>query len=162
VRCPFPSKEKGTSQGVNFVSVRTIKGRSSLNPANIGKGWFQPARCTRGSGNRFGILNPREIGSVIGADRRRRGPLVCCRKACHTAKRRVGYSTRRLCWATSAQGWCHLQEALYLPTFCHLLIVNKLLSISLSLSLREVFLSLSERERERERKREREREREVY
>ena len=45
------------------------------------------------------------------------------------------YSTRRLCWATSAQGRCHPQEALYFPTFSHLLIVNKLLSLSLSLSL---------------------------
>jgi hypothetical protein len=141
-----------------------------LNPANIGKGWFRPARCTRGSGDRFGIPNPRESGSVIGADRRRRGPLVCCRKACHTAKRRLGYSTRRLCWATSAQGRCHLQEALYLPTFSHLLIVNKLLSLSLSLSiylslslsLRGLSLSERERERERESEREREREREVY
>ena len=36
--------------------------------------------------------------------------------------------------ATSAQRRCHPQEALYLPTFSHLLIVNKLLSLSLSLS----------------------------
>ena len=38
-------------------------------------------------------------------------------------------------WATSAQRRCHPQEALYLPTFSHLLIVNKLLSLSLFLSL---------------------------
>ena len=31
-----------------------------------------------------------------------------------------GYSTRRQCWATSAQQRCHLEEALYLPTFSHL------------------------------------------
>ncbi len=31
--------------------------------------------------------------------------------------------------ATSAQRRCHPQEALYLPTFSHLLIVNKLLSL---------------------------------
>jgi len=46
-----------------------------------------------------------------------------------------GYSTRRQCWAMSAQRRCHPQEALYLPTFSHLLIVNKLFSLSLSLSL---------------------------
>jgi len=46
-----------------------------------------------------------------------------------------GYSTRRLCWATCAQGRCHPKEALYLPTFSHLLIVNKPLSLSPSLSL---------------------------
>jgi hypothetical protein len=38
-----------------------------------------------------------------------------------------------LCWTTCAQARCHPQEALYLPTFSHLLIVNKLLSLSLSL-----------------------------
>jgi hypothetical protein len=31
-----------------------------------------------------------ERGSEIGADRDGLGPLVCCRKACHKAKRRVG------------------------------------------------------------------------
>jgi len=40
-----------------------------------------------------------------------------------------------ICWATSAQRRCHPEEALYLPTSSHLLIVNKLLSLSLSLSL---------------------------
>ena len=31
-----------------------------------------------------------------------------------------GYSTRRQCWATSAQRRCHPEEALNLPTFSHL------------------------------------------
>jgi hypothetical protein len=31
-----------------------------------------------------------------------------------------GYRPRRQCWATSAQRWCHPEEALYLPTFSHL------------------------------------------
>jgi CCR4-NOT transcription complex subunit 10 len=31
-----------------------------------------------------------------------------------------GYSTRRQCWATSAQRRCHPEETLYLPTFSHL------------------------------------------
>jgi len=43
----------------------------------------------RGSGDRFGTPKPRESGSVIGADRNGLGPLVCCRKAGHKAKRRV-------------------------------------------------------------------------
>jgi hypothetical protein len=87
---------------------------------------------------------------------------VCCRKACHKAKRRVGerfpvsgivirlytapYPAHKvsfiaggivlaaICWAPSAQGRFHPEEALYLPTFSHLLIVNKLLSLSGSLS----------------------------
>ena len=41
-----------------------------------------------------------------------------------------------ICWAPSAQTRCHPEEALYLPTFSHLLIVNKPLSLSLSLFLR--------------------------
>ena len=40
-----------------------------------------------------------------------------------------------ICWAPSAQRRCHPEEALYLPTFSHLLIVNKVFSLSLSLSL---------------------------
>ncbi len=54
---------------------------------------------------------------------------MCCRKVYHNDTRpngEWGYSTRRLCWATSTQGQCHLQEELNLPTFSHLLIVNKL------------------------------------
>ena len=48
-----------------------------------------------------------------------------------------GYSTRRLCWATCAQGRCHPKEALYSPTFTviYLLSINLSLSHSLSLSL---------------------------
>ena len=48
----------------------------------------------------------------------------------------LGYSTRRQCWATSAQGRCHPEEALYLPTFSHLFYCQSTsLSLSLSLSL---------------------------
>ena len=63
-----------------------------------------------------------------------------------------GYSTHRQCWATSAQRWCHPEEALYLPTFSSgsviYLIVNKLFSLSLSFSVSlslslSLFLSLS-------------------
>jgi hypothetical protein len=47
-----------------------------------------------------------------------------------------GYSTRRhIYWAPSAQRRCHPEEALYLPTFSHLLIGNERLSLSLSRSL---------------------------
>jgi hypothetical protein len=47
-----------------------------------------------------------------------------------------GYSTRRQCWATSAQRRCHPEEALYLPTFSHLFDCQQTsLSLSLSLSL---------------------------
>jgi len=35
-----------------------------------------------------------------------------------------------ICWATSAQRRCHPKEAMYFQTFSHLLIFNKLLSLS--------------------------------
>ena len=51
VRGPFPSKE-----------IRRISETDD------------PGRCTRGSGDQFGIPNPRKSGSVIGADWQRSGP----------------------------------------------------------------------------------------
>ena len=51
-----------------------------------------------------------------------------------------GYRTRRHMLEPSAQRRCHPTEALYVPTFSHLLIVNKLLSLSLSLSLSRVWV----------------------
>ncbi len=45
------------------------------------------------------------------------------------------YSTRRQCWATSAQRRCHPEEALYLPTFSHLFDCQSLTLLPLSLSL---------------------------
>jgi hypothetical protein len=38
--------------------------------------FFSLSCCTRGDGDRFGIPNPRQSGSVIGADRQRFG-LSC-------------------------------------------------------------------------------------
>ena len=91
-------------------------------PANIGKGWSRLARCTRVSGDRFGIPNPRKSGSVIVADRQRSGLSCVLLKRVPQGRTNGewGYSTRRQCWATSAQRRCHPQEALYLPTFSHL------------------------------------------
>ena len=40
-----------------------------------------------------------------------------------------------ICWALSAKRRCHPEEALYLPTFSHSLIANKLLSLSLSVKV---------------------------
>jgi hypothetical protein len=57
----------------------------------------------------------------------------------HPVRRRA--ATREWCClvqtpqASSSQRRCHPEEALYLPTFSHLLIVNKLLSLSVCLSL---------------------------
>jgi hypothetical protein len=85
-----------------------------------------------------GIPNPRESGSVIGADRRRSGPSCVLPKGVpqgQTESGGIGFAAT--CWSTSAQRRCHPKEALYLPTFSHLLIVNKLFSLSLSLSLSE-------------------------
>jgi hypothetical protein len=86
----------------------------------------RPARCTRGSGDRFGVPNPRESGSVIQWG----GPetvlaLVCVaeRRATRPNESR-GVVLAAICWAPSAQRWCHPEEALYLPTFSRLLIVN--------------------------------------
>jgi len=62
------------------------------------------------------------------------GPLVCCRKACHKAKRRVGVVLAVMLGPERPEVVLP-DRALCLPTFNHLLIVNKLLSLSLSLSL---------------------------
>jgi hypothetical protein len=55
---------------------------------------------------------------VIGADRQRFRPS--CVLSAETRSSRPngewGYSTRRQCWATSAQRLCHPEEALYLLT----------------------------------------------
>jgi hypothetical protein len=60
-----------------------------------------------------------------------------------------GYSTRPICWAPSSPRRCRPEEALYLPSFSHLLVVNKLLSLSLSRSLSlSIALSLCARLRE--------------
>ncbi len=104
-------------------------------PANIRKRWSRPARCT-GSGDRIGIPNPRESGSVIGADRRRSGPSCVLPKGVPQGQAESGgIVLAAICWATSAQRRCHPEEALCLPTFSRLLIVNKLLSLSLSVPL---------------------------
>jgi hypothetical protein len=104
-------------------------------PANTGEGGSRPARCTRGPRDRFGIPIPRESGSVIGADRRRSGPSCVLPKGVPQGQTESrGIVLAAICWVTSAQRRCHPQEALYLPTFSHLLVVNKLFSLSLSLS----------------------------
>jgi hypothetical protein len=76
---------------------------------------------------------PRESGSVIWADRRRTGPTCVWPKGGPQGQTESGgIVLAATCWATSAQRRFHPKEALYLPTFSHLLIVNKLLSLSLS------------------------------
>ena len=101
-------------------------------PANIGKGSSRPARCTRGPGDRFGSRN-------LERARRRSGPSCVLPQGVQQGQTESGgIVLAAICWAPSAQRRCHPEEALYLPTFSHLLIVNKLLSLSLSL-----FLSLS-------------------
>ena len=75
-------------------------------------------------------------GSVIGADRRRSGPSCVLPKGVPQGKTESGgIVLAAICWAPSAQRRWHPKEALYLPTFSHLLIVNKLFSLCLSLSL---------------------------
>jgi hypothetical protein len=101
---------------------------------------FRPARCTRGSGDRFGIPKPRESGSVIGADRTVWALLCVAERRATRPSGEWGYRTRRHMLEPSAQRRCHPTEALYVPTFSHLLIVNKLLSLSLSLSLSRVWV----------------------
>jgi len=73
---------------------------------------------------------------VIGADRRRSGPSFVLPKGVPHGKTETGGMVlAAMCWAPSAQRRCHPKEALYSPTFSHLLIVKKPLSLSLSLSL---------------------------
>jgi len=74
----------------------------------------------RGSGDGFGIPNPRDSGSVIGADRTVWALLCVAERRATRPNGEWGFSTRRQCWATSGQRRCHPQEALYLPTFSHL------------------------------------------
>ena len=112
MRRPFPSKEN-----------RRISERDDLGPP------FVP-------GDRFGIPKPRESGAEIGADRRRSWPSCVLPKGVPQGQTESGgIVLAAICWAPSAQRRCHPEEALYLPTFSHLLIVNKVFSLSLSLSL---------------------------
>ena len=98
-------------------------------PANIGKGSSRPARCTRGPGDRFGSRN-------LERARRRSGPSCVLPQGVQQGQTESGgIVLAAICWAPSAQRRCHPEEALYLPTFSHLLIVNKVFSLSLSLSL---------------------------
>ena len=100
-----------------------------------------PARpLHQGGWDRFGIPDPRKSGSVIGADLQRFGPSCVLLKRVPQGRTESGSIVlAAICWATSAQRWCHPEEALYLPTFSSgsviYLIVNKLLSLFLSLSL---------------------------
>ena len=72
---------------------------------------------------------------MIGADRRRSEPSCVLPKGVPQGQTESGgIVLAAICWAPSAQR-CHPKEALYLPIFSHLLIVNRLLSLSLSLSL---------------------------
>ena len=73
---------------------------------------------------------------VIGVPRRRSGPPCVLPKGVPQGQTESGgIVLAAICWATRAQRRCHPHEALYFPTFSHLLFVNKLLSLSLSLSL---------------------------
>ena len=68
----------------------------------------RPARCTRGSGDRFGIPNPRESGSVIGADRRRSGPSCVLRKRVPQGQTESGgIVLAAMCWSPCAQRRCY-------------------------------------------------------
>jgi len=89
-----------------------------------------------GQGIGLGSRTLERAGSVIGADRRG-GPLEessCAlpKSVPQGQKESGGIVLAAICWAPIAQRRCHPEEALYLPTFTHSLIVNKLLSLSLS------------------------------
>ena len=62
---------------------------------------------TRGSRDRFGILEPRESGSVIGADRRRSGPSCVLPKGEPQGQTESGGIVLTvICWSPSAQRRC--------------------------------------------------------
>jgi len=100
-----------------------------------------PARplYTRGAGDRFGIPNPRQSGSVIGADRQRFGPSCVLLKRVPQGRTESG----GIVLAANAGprvpsgGVTLKRRCTYRPSVIYL-IVNKLLSLSLSL-----YLSLS-------------------
>jgi len=105
-------------------------------PGECRKGMIPPARCTRGSGDRFGIPKPRESGSVIGVDRRRTGPSCVLPKGVPQGQTESGgIVLAAICWATSAKRRCHPTRGVVLTDFSHLLIVNKLFSRARALSL---------------------------
>jgi hypothetical protein len=138
VRCPyfFPLEWQVHPCLILRATSLSLQG----DPANIVKGSSRSARCYQGV--RGSVWDPEPSREWVGDWG---GPETAWAPLCVAERRATngewGYSTRRLCWATSAQERCHPQEALYLPTFSHLLIVNsKLLSLSLSLSLGFVVL----------------------
>ena len=90
----------------------------------------------RGAVDRFGIPNPRESGSVIGADLQRSGPSCVLLKRVPQGQTEIGGIVLAAVarGATSAQRRCHPERrCTYRPSVIYL-IVNKSLSLSLSLS----------------------------
>ena len=86
---------------------------------------------------------------VIGADpgRQRSGPSFVLPKGVPHGKTETGGMVlAAMCWAPSAQRRCHPKEALYSPTFSHLLIVKKPLSLSLSPCLTQLPNEVAEEE----------------
>ena len=119
-----------------------------LRPRDRAEEWDRvdpgPPVVPGGQGIGLGSRHLETVGRGLGRTGDGLGPLVCCRKACHKAKQSVGvYSLAAICWTPSTK---RPEQALYLPTFSHLMIVNKLPSLSLSLchsSSQFLFLSPS-------------------
>jgi len=98
----------------------TLRARSLSFQGDPAK-WMIPARqLYQGGCGSVWILNPRKSGSVIGADRQRFGPSCVAETRATRPNGEWGYRTRRQCWATSAQLWCHPEDSLYLLTFSHI------------------------------------------
>ena len=72
---------------------------------------------------------------MIGADRRRSGPSCVLPKGVPQGQTESGGSTRRHMLGPERPEAVSPDRALYLPTFSHLLIVNKLLSLEEALYL---------------------------
>ena len=99
VRGPFPSKE------IRRIPERVDPGPPVV-PGGSGSVW-DPEPSKERVGDWGG---PATVWSLLCvAETRARRP-----------NEEWGYSTRRQCWATSAQRRCHPEEALYLPTVSHL------------------------------------------
>ena len=132
---PYPPRSLVRDEQTHPHSSRFVVSHSTCpplsSPPHANSFVIGPAviKHTRGSGDRSGSRNlesmkhthTRESWSVIGEDRRRSGPSCVLPKGVPQGQTESGgIVLAAICWAPSAQRWCHPEEAMYLLTFSHL------------------------------------------
>ena len=129
MRRPIPSKEN------RLILERAVKGMISAHPSyqGIRRSDWDPETFSPGQKSR---AEARPTGRAVSRERLGHwdGPIglihLVPAQACHMAKRRVGVEYSQSLLEPVRPGAVLPDRALYLPTFSHLLIVNKLLSLS--------------------------------